>query len=128
LVTTRKKEELMKEPSWRREGKMPDYRFSLANERTFLAWIRTALAILAGTIALDQLTPDIAPEQVRIALCVALAVVGAVLAAEAYRRWALQERAMRNEQELPHGPLLAGMTIIVAGVALVFAILILLRR
>ncbi len=25
-----------------RLGEAPDYRFSLANERTFLAWIRTA--------------------------------------------------------------------------------------
>lgn len=107
---------------------MPDYRFSLANERTFLAWIRTALAILAGTIALDQLTPDIAPAPVRVGLCMALAVGGAVLAAEAYRRWALQERAMRNDEELPHGPLLAGMAIVVAAVALVFAVLILINQ
>ncbi|AMM31584.1 membrane protein [Sinomonas atrocyanea] len=47
----------LKEPQWRREGEMPDYRFSMANERTFLAWIRTSMAILAGSIAIDQLTP-----------------------------------------------------------------------
>jgi hypothetical protein len=29
-----------------RLGEAPDYRFSLANERTFLAWIRTALGFL----------------------------------------------------------------------------------
>lgn len=38
----------MPEPAWRNEGTEPDYRFTLANERTFLAWIRTALALLAG--------------------------------------------------------------------------------
>ncbi|MFD0571490.1 MFS transporter [Kitasatospora gansuensis] len=48
----------MPEPSQPEE---PDYRFSLANERTFLAWIRTALALLAGAIALDQLAPGLAP-------------------------------------------------------------------
>jgi uncharacterized membrane protein YidH (DUF202 family) len=35
----------------------PDYRFTLANERTFLAWIRTALALIAGGIAVAQLVP-----------------------------------------------------------------------
>ena len=44
----------MREPSWRQEGQEPDYRFSLANERTFLARIRTALALLAGGALLDQ--------------------------------------------------------------------------
>lgn len=43
-----------KEPKWRLEGEDPDYRFSLANERTFLAWMRTALAILAAGVLLDQ--------------------------------------------------------------------------
>ncbi len=38
----------MREPQWRQEGEEPDYRFSLANERTFLAWISTALALLVG--------------------------------------------------------------------------------
>lgn len=105
---------------------MPDYRFSLANERTFLAWIRTAMAILAGTIAIDQLTPDIAPPPVRIGLCIVLAGVGAFLAVEAYRRWSLQEQAMRNQQELPHAWLLVGMTAVVSGAAMVFGVLILL--
>ena len=41
-------------PKWRTEGHEPDVRFSLANERTFLAWIRTALALLAGGVALEQ--------------------------------------------------------------------------
>ena len=41
--------------SWLTQGKDPDYRFSLANERTFLAWIRTALAFMAAAIGIDQL-------------------------------------------------------------------------
>ena len=36
---------------WWLAGKTPDYRFTLANERTFLAWIRTALALMAGAVA-----------------------------------------------------------------------------
>ena len=37
------------------DGVEPDYRFTLANERTFLAWIRTALGLLAGGVAVRQL-------------------------------------------------------------------------
>ena len=43
----------MATPEWRRQGTEPDYRFSLANERTFLAWIRTVLAVLASAVLLD---------------------------------------------------------------------------
>jgi putative membrane protein len=117
-----------REPRWRREGEMPDYRFSLANERTFLAWIRTTLAILAGAIAIDQLAPNIAPAPVRITLCIGLAVIGALLALESYRRWTLQERAMRRKEELPHARLLPAMTAVVAATAFVFAVLILVKR
>ncbi len=62
----------------------------------FLAWTRTALAILAGSIAIDQLAPRIAPVPVRVVLCVVLAGIGALLAVEAYRRRSLQEQAMRH--------------------------------
>lgn len=116
----------MREPQWRQQGSRPDYRFSLANERTFLAWIRTSLAILAGAVAIDQLTPNIAPQPVRLALCLTLALVGAILAGQAYTRWSAHERAMRNNRELPHSWLMLGMTIIVASAATVFSFLILL--
>ena len=116
----------MREPRWRQQGSTPDYRFSLANERTFLAWIRTALAILAGAVAIDQLTPNIAPTPVRIALCIILALAGAVLAGQAYGRWSAHEQDMRHNRELPHSWLMIGMTIVVAGAAAIFSVLILL--
>jgi putative membrane protein len=118
----------MREPTWRRSGKAPDYRFSLANERTFLAWIRTAMAILAGAIAIDQLAPQIASPTVRVGLCLVLAGVGAALSVEAYHRWSLQEQAMRHQRELPHSWLMFAMTVAVTAAAVVFAILILLGR
>jgi len=37
----------------------PDYRFTLANERTFLAWQRTALGLLAAAVAVVHLVPDL---------------------------------------------------------------------
>lgn len=118
----------MREPEWRRTGKTPDYRFSLANERTFLAWIRTSLALLAGAVAIDQLAPNIAPQPVRLVLCVLLALIGAGLAVLSYRRWSQMEAAMRNDQALPFSRVLLFMTIVVALAAFGFAVLILVVR
>ncbi|MFJ4168629.1 YidH family protein [Paenarthrobacter sp. NPDC089714] len=118
----------MREPAWRRTGKTPDYRFSLANERTFLAWIRTSLALLAGAVAIDQLAPNIAPQPVRLVLCVVLSVIGAGLAILSYRRWGQMEAAMRNDQALPFSRVMLFMTIVVAVAAFAFAVLILVAR
>ncbi|GAB3558336.1 DUF202 domain-containing protein [Arthrobacter alkaliphilus] len=118
----------MREPVWRKTGKTPDYRFSLANERTFLAWIRTSLALLAGAVAIDQLAPNIAPQPVRIVLCVVLSIIGAGLAWLAYRRWGQMEAAMRNDQALPFSRVMLLMTIVVAAAAFTFAVLILVAR
>ena len=118
----------MREPAWRKTGSTPDYRFSLANETTFLAWIRTSLALIVGALGIDQLFPDIAPAPLRISMCVALAFIGAVLAVLAYRRWGQMEEAMRNNRELPFSGVMLVMTIGVAAAALVFAVLILVAR
>lgn len=115
----------MREPAWRKTGSTPDYRFSLANERTFLAWLRTSLALIAGALAIDQLAPEIAPAPVRITLCVILAVLGASLATLSYRRWGQMEAAMRNNRELPFSGLMLVMTVGVAAAAFTFAVLML---
>ncbi|MFC1235202.1 YidH family protein [Vibrio sp. F74] len=88
--------------NWRRLGEAPDYRFSLANERTYLAWIRTALALLAGAIAIDQLTPELANPSVRILLSIFLCLCSGLLAVFAYKRWSSNEKAMRNKSALPY--------------------------
>ncbi|CAM4384650.1 MULTISPECIES: YidH family protein [Vibrio] len=85
---------------WRDEGTAPDYRFSLANERTYLAWIRTSLALLAGAIALDQLTPDLANPTIRLIISCFLCLCSGLVAIYAYRRWSLNEQAMRHNKEL----------------------------
>lgn len=114
----------MREPAWRRVGNQPDYRFSLANERTFLAWVRTAPALLAGALALNQLAPGLAPAPARTVLCVLLAGAGGGLGLMAYRRWAAQEWAMRQGQELARFWMMLGVTVIVALIALTCAVLI----
>lgn len=113
----------MREPQWRQEGEEPDYRFSLANERTFLAWIRTALALLAGGVLLEQFSTKLGPHIVVVALAVVLGVLAALLCAMAYVRWRANEIAMRHTRRLPGTlaiPLIAATTL---GIAAVIALL-----
>ncbi len=95
----------------------PDYRFTLANERTFLAWIRTALAMLAAGIAVVQLLPDLGPRPVRLAAGLLLAVLSLLLAATSHQRWRLVDDAIRTGTPLvrPWQPALtaAGVSITV---------------
>lgn len=92
--------------TWRSEGKEPDYRFSLANERTFLAWIRTGLAVLAGGIVLHEFVSGLEPRWIVPVLAVALAVLSAVIGTGAYLRWKRVEIAMRLDRPLPSGVLM----------------------
>ena len=85
-----------------RLGEAPDYRFSLANERTFLAWIRTALGFLAAGVGLDQLAPDFATPLIREVLALLLCLFAGVLAIYGYLRWLRNEKAMRLKQDLPY--------------------------
>jgi putative membrane protein len=113
-------------PGWLNEGQDPDYRFSLANERTFLAWIRTSLALLAGAVAVAQFLPPFTMAGSRTALAGVLALTGFGVAGTAYRRWARTERAMRNQQSLPHtssvAVLATSLSIIAMGVLLLVAL------
>ena len=107
-------------------GGEPDPRFTLANERTFLAWIRTALALVAGGVALDAVALPVA-EPYRIAATVVLLVLGVVMPWVAWFTWARTERAMRERRPLPGfrtGPLLlVGITVavVLVGVGMLLA-------
>jgi putative membrane protein len=81
-------------------GQEPDPRFSLANERTFLAWVRTSLAMMAGGVALHSLGVPGA-SWLRLPLVLGLVVAGAGMSALSLVRWARVERAMRMRTELP---------------------------
>ncbi|MCF2529075.1 YidH family protein [Yinghuangia soli] len=103
-------------------GDEPDYRFTLANERTFLAWIRTALSLLAGGVAVVQFLPDLGPRPQRLLLGFILVAIALALAASAYRRWFRVERAMRLSQALPASlmPLMLSLGVaVVIGVSVV---------
>ena len=82
-------------------GDDPDPRFTLANERTFLAWIRTSLALLAGGIAVEAFTQEIFDDTARRVLGTILLILGGLLAASAAGRWLRVEAAMRQKRSLP---------------------------
>ncbi|PRC42224.1 hypothetical protein C6A85_000000111605 [Mycobacterium sp. ITM-2017-0098] len=83
------------------EEREPDYRFTLANERTFLAWIRTALALIAGGVAVVQFVPAFGIPGVRHTLSILLTSGGGVLAMSAVLRWHRVQAAMRRHADLP---------------------------
>ncbi|CAM3823312.1 YidH family protein [Smaragdicoccus niigatensis] len=90
-------------PGWIYEtGDEPDPRFSLANERTFLAWIRTSLAFLAAGVAVHAVPLEISPVAKKV-LALLLVVLGIGAAVASWFRWAFAERAMRRGQPLPMG-------------------------
>lgn len=102
---------------WWLAGRTPDYRFTLANERTFLAWIRTALAFMAGAVGIEQFTPHMSPPGLKVVLEMMLLVAGAAIGFLAWRRWRSNEYAMRMEQNLSYTRLvsfLAGFIVALA--------------
>jgi len=82
-------------------GSEPDPRFTLANERTFLAWIRTALAFLAGGIAVEAFTGEVFSPGMRRATALSLLILALLVSASACLRWLKVERAMRHRKPLP---------------------------
>ena len=82
----------------------PDYRFTLANERTFLAWQRTALGLLAGAVALIQLVPALGITGSRHLLGALLALLAILTAGIGLLRWEQVDRAMRTGRPLPRHP------------------------
>ncbi len=105
-------------------GREPDPRFSLANERTVLAWIRTSLGLIAGGTALEALDLPMEPH-LRLASAVVLLLAGATVPVVAAVEWARTERAMREDAALPGAitgfVLVATMTTV--GVLLLLALL-----
>jgi putative membrane protein len=82
----------------------PDYRFTLANERTFLAWQRTALGLLAAAVAIVQLVPELSIAGARHVLGIILALLAILTAGMGILRWRQVDRAMRRDLPLPRHP------------------------
>ncbi len=96
-------------------GSDPDPRFTFANERTFLAWNRTALALIAAGLAAAQFL-KFNVHGLRLIIAVPLIVLGAALALASYLHWEDSERAMRLREPLRYSwmprALTGGITVI----------------
>jgi putative membrane protein len=100
------------------DGPEVDYRFSLANERTYLAWIRTALALIAGGIAAAKAL-NFHHETTRWAVAAPPILAGILLGSEAATRWRRYENAMRGARRLPVGRRLHLIAVAVSVYALI---------
>ncbi|MFJ4091700.1 YidH family protein [Kitasatospora sp. NPDC089913] len=86
---------------WWEEGEEPDYRATMANERTFLAWSRTALALLAGALAVLGLG-QVGPYGVRLGLACYLILLAVAATVSGYWQWRVRQRRMRLREPLGH--------------------------
>lgn len=101
----------------------PDYRFTLANERTFLAWQRTALGLLAATVALLQFVPGPAVQGMQYILSTVLGMLAIVSTGAGLLRWRQVDRAIRRTERLPHNRTPALLASGLAGLGLVVSVL-----
>ncbi|ENW30223.1 DUF202 domain-containing protein [Acinetobacter indicus] len=101
------------------DGEDPDPRFTLANERTFLAWNRTALAILVGAIAFITLNNGIIEEVIANHIFISLILLSILLSISAIFRWFRVEYALRTKQSLPY-PFMAPILSIFSLILIIF--------
>ncbi|HEV2634048.1 MAG TPA: DUF202 domain-containing protein [Actinocrinis sp.] len=87
-------------PWWER-GEEPDYRATMANERTFLSWTRTALALLAAALGSLKFLPD-TPFGIRLALAGWLLALSVAATAIGYHQWRSRQQRMRLGAPLGH--------------------------
>ena len=108
------------------DGTEPDPRFTFANERTFLAWSRTALALVVSGLGVVQLLPPFpgVPWGRRV-LGVPLIVFGAVVAVAAYGEWVRSQRAMRHGRPLPRSVMPRLLAAVITAIAAIAAVVVL---
>ena len=105
------------------QGSEPDPRFSMANERTALAWVRTALALVAGGIGLTSLAQLAGLSRFLDVVAIGMCFLGAGLAVSALAGWRRKELALRTGRPLPAPvalPWLAAAIVLVAGTLAVY--------
>lgn len=101
----------------------PDARFTFANERTFLAWNRTALALIATGVAATQLLPEFHVSGGRRILGLPLIALGTLVAITSFQHWQACQRAMRRGLPLPRSPMPLVLSIGISVVAVIAVVL-----
>jgi len=114
------------EPAHPEAESEPDPRFTLANERTFLTWVSTSLALSAAGVAVAAVPGQVLEPWMRTLLSVLLVLLSATAAALAYPRWRRVQRALRRGQSLPEPAIAPLLGYGVAAVAVLALVLILL--
>ena len=108
------------------DGTEPDPRFTFANERTFLAWSRTALALVVAGLGVVQLLPPFPHVPWgRHVLGVPLIVFGAVVAVAAYGDWVRSQRALRHGRPLPRSVMPRLLATVITVIAVIAAVVVL---
>jgi len=102
----------------------PDVRFSYANERTFLAWIRTALGLITAGLAITQLLPPFSFPGGRRLIGLPLIALGVAISFSSFANWRANERSMRRGAPLPRSQLPRITAIVVSFVALIGLVLV----
>jgi putative membrane protein len=107
-------------------GTEPDPRFTFANERTFLAWSRTALALVVAGLAIVQLLPPFpGVPSGRQLIGLPLIALGAVLAVAAYAEWVRNQHALRRGDPLRVSVMPWILAATVTGIAVIAGIVLL---
>ena len=101
----------------------PDYRFSLANERTLLAWVRTALALDATGLGVVRFAPPLGGAAGRAAVGGVLVLLGVVTAWSGHRRFVATDQAMRADAPIPEHAAPRYLAGVLAAVSLVVLVL-----
>jgi putative membrane protein len=103
-------------------GNEPDPRFSFANERTFLAWARTGLALIGGGLVAAQVL-HLGLGGAHLLVAIPAIALGGLIGVASYRRWEVNERAMRLGKPLGYSPLTRLLALGIAVLAVLSAII-----
>jgi putative membrane protein len=107
-------------------GTEPDPRFTFANERTYLAWIRTSLALVAAGVSMEAFVEDF-PDGLREGIALGLILTGMAAALTSFARWMNSESALRTGRPLPSPGIAPILALVMGLVALVLAVFVVIR-